>query len=151
AVHLRAGAARVRRPHGQLLGLVRACAAAPRHRDRRFDLARAGGADGCERNRGATTLMVEMAFAAGTLEVRGLPADAEPLPECRWDKRSSSFRAPALAYAAVVLALRKAGIAYEDRARAYTELATPLALRREPRPFQSEALAAFRAGGGRGV
>jgi superfamily II DNA or RNA helicase len=95
--------------------------------------------------------MVELSFAAGTLEVRGLPAEADPLPECRWDKRSSSFRAPALAYAAVVLALRKAGISYEDRARAYTELEPPLVLRREPRPFQTEALAAFRAGGGRGV
>jgi superfamily II DNA or RNA helicase len=95
--------------------------------------------------------MVELSFAAGTLEVRGLPADAEPLPECRWDKRSSSFRAPALAYAAIVLALRKAGIGYEDHARAYTELESALVLRREARPFQTEALAAFRAGGGRGV
>ena len=43
------------------------------------------------------------------------------------------------------------GIAYEDRARAYSELAEPLSVKRTPRPFQSEALEAFRKARGRGV
>ncbi len=47
--------------------------------------------------------------------------------------------------------LRKEGVEYEDRARKYAELSERLVLQREARPFQSEALEAFRKGGGRGV
>ncbi|HEY3493586.1 MAG TPA: DEAD/DEAH box helicase family protein [Polyangiaceae bacterium] len=95
--------------------------------------------------------MVELAFVAGTLELRGLPREREISSECRWDARSACHRAPALAYAEIVLALRREGIAYEDRARAYPELEARLVVQREPRPFQTEALAAFRSAGGRGV
>lgn len=95
--------------------------------------------------------MIQLTFAAGTLEISGVP-DEFSLPDvCAWDKRSRTWRAPALAYAEVVLALRRAQIDYEDRARAYGELPTRLTLHREPRPFQSEALAAFRRAHGRGV
>ena len=96
-------------------------------------------------------MTVELAFVAGTLELRGLPREREISPECRWDARSACQRAPALAYAEIVLALRREGIAYEDRARAYLELESHLVVHREPRPFQTEALAAFRAAAGRGV
>ena len=61
------------------------------------------------------------------------------------------FRAPAIAYADVVRSLTRAGIAFEDRARRYVELEHGLRVRREPRPFQAEALSAWRAARGRGV
>jgi superfamily II DNA or RNA helicase len=96
-------------------------------------------------------LTVELAFSEGTLELRGFPPGEELPAECRWDARSACHRAPALAYAELVLELRRRKLAYEDRARAYVELEPKLALEREPRPFQSEALDAFRRASGRGV
>jgi len=95
--------------------------------------------------------MLELAFVAGTLELRGLPREQQISEECRWDARSACHRAPALAYAEIVLALRREGIAYEDRARAYLEFESRLVVEREARPFQNEALAEFRKAGGRGV
>jgi len=95
--------------------------------------------------------MLELTFVDGTLELRGLDAGAPAPPGSRWDARSGCHRAPALAYADIVLALKRDGIELEDRARAYRELEPRLVLRRQPRPFQTEALSAFRRAGGRGV
>ncbi len=90
-------------------------------------------------------------FSEGTLVLSRVGADFA-LPEAfRWDARSRCHRAPAIAYAEAVLELRARGIAYEDRARAYAELAEPLSVKRAPRPFQTEALEAFRKARGRGV
>lgn len=95
--------------------------------------------------------MIALAFAEGTLELHGFqPSDDVPA-ECRWDARSACHRAPARAYADVVLELRRRKLAYDDQARHYVELEPKLALEREPRPFQREALDAFRKAGGRGV
>jgi superfamily II DNA or RNA helicase len=94
--------------------------------------------------------MVVLRFADGTLDVQGLEREQEP-PCCEWDPRTLGFRAPARAYAELVLWLRKCGLAYDDQARAYSELEPKLALGRAPRPFQTEALAEFRKSGGRGV
>jgi superfamily II DNA or RNA helicase len=91
-------------------------------------------------------------FVAGTLEVRGpLLQELPALPGCSWDERTACLRAPARAYAAVVLALRRLKISYTDQARQYGELAHGLEVRRTPRPFQEEALAAWNQAGGRGV
>lgn len=95
--------------------------------------------------------MLELTFVGGTLELRGLDAGAKAPPGSRWDARSGCHRAPALAYADIVLALKRDGIELEDRARAYRELEPRLVLRRQARPFQTEALQAFRRAGGRGV
>lgn len=95
--------------------------------------------------------MTSVAFSAGTIELRDVP-DGVALPEgCRWDPRTRFFRAPARAYAEIVLALRGSDVAFEDRARAYPALEDRLSLRREPRPFQTEALEAFQRAQGRGV
>lgn len=84
--------------------------------------------------------MVDLRFHAGTLELRG-DVDAEVLPKgCLWDDRVRLFRAPALLYADVVMALIKAKIPYEDHAREYATLETGLRAHREPRPFQAEAI-----------
>jgi superfamily II DNA or RNA helicase len=92
---------------------------------------------------------VKIRFVAGTLELVGLRPEDAP-PGCVWDGRSGSHRAPALAYASVVYALRERGLAYEDEARKYAELETGLKVRREPRPFQRAALKAWWAAKGRG-
>jgi superfamily II DNA or RNA helicase len=95
--------------------------------------------------------MLELKFVGGTLELRGLDAGVTPPAGFRWDARSACHRAPALAYAETVLSLKKSGTELSDKARAYEELVPRLAVKRPPRPFQTEALAAFRRSGGRGV
>jgi superfamily II DNA or RNA helicase len=96
--------------------------------------------------------MVELRFRSGTLEIVGLPASPTPLPAaCAWDVRAACHRAPAAAYADVVRALVRAEVAFEDRARRYDTLAAGALVHREPRPYQREALAAWRQHGGRGV
>jgi superfamily II DNA or RNA helicase len=99
--------------------------------------------------------MLTLAFASGTLELRGSSgADAERLglaTEFSWDPRTRCLRAPAVAYAAAVRALARSGVAFEDHARSYVELALSLRLEREPRPYQRVALASWIQRQGRGV
>jgi superfamily II DNA or RNA helicase len=90
-------------------------------------------------------------FAQGTLEIVGLEGQAELPATSVWDARTACHRAPARAYADVVRALVAANVDYEDEARGYVELERGLAVHREPRPFQSEALAAWKSARGRGV
>lgn len=94
--------------------------------------------------------VAKLSFVAGTLELRGLTA-AEAPPPFVWDARAGCLRAPAIAYAAAVRALREAGLALDDEARRFTDLGAGALVHREPRPFQREALAAWRAADGRGV
>lgn len=93
-------------------------------------------------------------FDAGTITLEGIEKD-DPritgMAGLAWDARAARYRAPAVSYAPVVLALRKAGVAYEDRARRYRELAHGVRVHREPRPYQAEALAAWKKAQGRGV
>jgi superfamily II DNA or RNA helicase len=91
-----------------------------------------------------------LAFASGTLEVRDVAKEALP-PSCQWDERAACFRAPAIAYAEVVMALRAAGVTFDDQARVYEELPHGALVHRSPRPYQSEALDAWKRARGRGV
>ncbi len=96
--------------------------------------------------------MLTLVFSAGTLELRGIQADDIELPpQLGWDARTACYRAPALAYADVVRALVRSKQPFEDQARAYVELPHGARVRRQPRPYQSEALAAWKAARGRGV
>ncbi len=96
--------------------------------------------------------LVTIAFMAGTIELRGAAACGASLPAaCAWDDRAACHRAPAIAYADVVRALVRDKIPYEDRARAYAELASGATVQREARPYQTEALLAWKAARGRGV
>ena len=89
--------------------------------------------------------MIRLDFEAGTLVVRGVD-DASVLPEtCAWDARVDAWRAPASAYAGVVMTFVRAKIPYDDGARDYLVLDAGLRVRRTPRPFQTEALAAWMA------
>lgn len=96
---------------------------------------------------------VSIRFDSGTLDIGGFDRQSKPpLPEaCRWDDRTRRFRAPAAAYAALVRALIANRIPYEDEARRYRELDGGLRVHREPRPFQAEAVSAWRAAQGRGL
>jgi superfamily II DNA or RNA helicase len=96
--------------------------------------------------------MVSVRFASGTLEVIGLPADFLGLPAAAaWDPRSACHRAPASDYPDVLRALTRLKVAYADEARRYQVLPEGARAHREPRPYQREALAAWRERGSRGV
>jgi superfamily II DNA or RNA helicase len=97
------------------------------------------------------TRVVELTFMSGTIEVRGWPEGLALPSGLAWDGRTACFRAVALAYAEVVRALVGSKTPYEDKARHYVELASGARVHRAPRPYQTEALAAWRAHRGRGV
>jgi superfamily II DNA or RNA helicase len=95
-------------------------------------------------------VVASLSFRAGTIELRGLPRERAPAP-LEWDERAACLRAPAIAYSDVLTALRESGIDVHDDARRYGELGSGARVHREARPFQSEAIAAWRSAGGRGV
>lgn len=99
-----------------------------------------------------------LTFVAGTLELTGLspqfafdPNDGPSVGELRWDPRARVHRLPAHEYAPLLRALKKARVTVDDRARAYQELGLELRLGRAARPFQKEALRAWKEAKGRGV
>jgi superfamily II DNA or RNA helicase len=95
--------------------------------------------------------MTRLSFHAGTLEIRDLE-DPGILPSsARWDERTACYRAPAQAYGEVFTALVRRKLAYTDDARRYVELPRGLLEHRTPRPFQAEAIEAWKAGKHRGV
>ena len=95
--------------------------------------------------------MITLSFMAGTLELRDWPDGRPPPMSCQWDDRTRCHRAPAVAYADVVRELVTSKTPYTDEARRYAELATGARVHREPRPYQTEALEAWRSQRGRGV
>lgn len=96
--------------------------------------------------------MVTVRFASGTIEVVGLTPDFRGLPgSAAWDPRSASHRAPASEYPDVLRSLARLKVAYEDQARRYQVLESGAQAHWQPRPYQREALEAWRERGGRGV
>jgi superfamily II DNA or RNA helicase len=95
---------------------------------------------------------IHLAFEGGTLRVNGGdPQRLAALPGCRFDTRTSTYRAEGRAYRALVEYLRQHRLAYQDEARAYQPVAWPLRTSRDPFPHQTEALAAWSRQGSRGV
>lgn len=68
-----------------------------------------------------------------------------------WDRRSLQWRAPAVKYRDVVMALKGAGIVFADAARNYESRPFTLVKTLQPRLHQQQALDAWLVGGGRGV
>jgi len=102
--------------------------------------------------RATTPPMPRLRFVGGTIEVHDLAQDDPSVPApCRWDPRSRCFRAPAVDYDQVVLHFVREKREYEYEAREYAELETGLMVRKEPRPYQREALNAWRKQRGRGL
>jgi superfamily II DNA or RNA helicase len=95
---------------------------------------------------------IHLTFDGGTLVVAGADsAQLAALPGCRFDPRSSSYRAEARCYRTLVEYLRANHLAYKDEARVYQ--ATPWLLQdpRQPFPHQTEGLETWWRAGGRGV
>ncbi len=102
----------------------------------------------------ASSEQLSLAFDRGTLLVHGLDEeDARGLnvTDARFDPRVGALRVPAYRYAELILTLRSRGVSYEDLARAYEKLDGIAPPAREPRPYQSEAVSAWRAASRRGV
>jgi len=98
--------------------------------------------------------MLSLDFDRGTLLVRGMDEgglDALRVPDARFDDRVGAVRLPAYRYAQLILDLRARGLTYDDKARAYGRLENVARPPREPRPYQAEALEAWRRAGRRGV
>jgi superfamily II DNA or RNA helicase len=94
--------------------------------------------------------VITLRYSSGTLLIEGAPADLT-LPQVVWDARAACHRAPGIAYAAVVLALRRLELAYDDQARNYVELAEGARARKTPRPYQAEAVEAWKKARFRGT
>jgi superfamily II DNA or RNA helicase len=94
-----------------------------------------------------------LSFDRGSLLVRGsAPGDLASVPEleARDDERVGAVRVPAHRYHLVVRALTARRVPYEDKARSYAtlDLGAPSVVARD---YQTEAVAAWRAAGRRGV
>jgi superfamily II DNA or RNA helicase len=89
-------------------------------------------------------------YDRGTLLVEGVPPERLP-PGFTFDPRVGLYRGHALHYHRLVLELHQRGEPYEDEARAYTVLQRPHRSERAPRPYQAEAVEAWKQAGRRGV
>src|SRR5215218_6812484 len=93
--------------------------------------------------------VIELFYEAGTLVATGASSG---LPEAFvWDGRTRQWRAPASAYREMVLSLRAQGVPHEDRASAFEKIPLESRVAMEPRPYQKEALGAWRRDSLRGV
>jgi superfamily II DNA or RNA helicase len=94
--------------------------------------------------------MIELSYDSGTLVATGTASDrlSEPFV---WDGRTRQWRAPAGAYRAAVLALRNSETSHKDHAANFTKLSLESRISLEPRPYQKEALVAWRRQDLRGV
>jgi superfamily II DNA or RNA helicase len=90
-------------------------------------------------------------FDGGTLRIEG-PAELEArLPHTVWDSRTGCHRAPAHRYTEIIERLEAAGWAIEDSVAAAL-VTPPVALSSPPlRPYQADALSAWRSHACRGV
>ena len=90
--------------------------------------------------------MVRLEFDRGTLLVHAaeqdLPAGVD-LPGCVYDPRVRRFRAPAHRYREIMTTLHRAGVVLDNRAGGFDELPLELLDRRDPFPYQAEAVAAW--------
>ena len=94
--------------------------------------------------------MIELSYDSGTLVATG--EKGVRLPEAFvWDARTRQWRAPAGAYRDAVLELRAADVPHRDIAANFARLPLESRVALEPRPYQREALAAWRRAGLRGV
>ncbi len=97
--------------------------------------------------------VLRLRFEGGTVCLDGLaPGAGEHVPPgMQWDVRAAAHRAPAVAYANIVMWLRGRALSYEDDARKYEKLAAPDIARQTPFPYQAEALKAWEDNRCRGV
>lgn len=94
--------------------------------------------------------MIELSYDSGTLVATG--DSSESLPgSFVWDVRTRQWRAPAGDYRNTVLQLRASETPHTDSAANFARLSLESRIALEPRPYQGEALVAWRRAGLRGV
>ena len=94
--------------------------------------------------------MIKLFYESGTLVAAG--ASRSDLPgSFVWDGRTRQWRAPADAYRGAILRLRESETPHEDLAAAFERSSLESRVALAPRPYQREALAAWRREGLRGV
>ncbi|MCA1719004.1 MAG: DEAD/DEAH box helicase family protein [Actinobacteria bacterium] len=91
--------------------------------------------------------MIELSYESGTL----LASGGMPPEPFVWDKRTEQWRAPAGAYREISLKLRGSDTPYTDRAASFEKLSLESRVAMESRPYQREALNAWRREELRGV
>jgi superfamily II DNA or RNA helicase len=92
-----------------------------------------------------------LSFDRGTLLLHPPPQGKRWLEFATWDDRVEKFRLPASAYRPFLEAMREEGVEVADKAKAFAELTLSSALELPAYPHQTEALAAWRRAGRRGV
>jgi hypothetical protein len=94
--------------------------------------------------------VIRLFYESGTLVATG--ASGPDLPRSFvWDARTRQWRAPASAYREAILRLREAGTPHDDLAANFERLSLESRVALAPRPYQKEALAAWRREDLRGV
>ena len=94
---------------------------------------------------------MRLSFDLGTLVLYDPPEGFRP-PACfQWDGRVDRWRAQAHHYRALIEQFKQAGVPCDNTAPAYRTLKLASRLTQAPHPFQTEALAAWKNAGRRGV
>lgn len=87
-----------------------------------------------------------LSFDKGTLLLKQVPDSLlAASPSIQWDPRVNLFRAPAIAYRNIVLALHQQGLPFDDQAKAFQPIHFP---RKQPialRPYQEDAAQAWKS------
>lgn len=92
-----------------------------------------------------------LSFDRGTLILHPPPRGKSWVEFATWDDRVEKFRIPAIHYRSLVEALQAEGINFTDEAKEFGPLELVPSLEMEPYPHQSEALAAWKLAGRKGV
>ena len=98
--------------------------------------------------------MLTLRYESGTIRIEGLDeadAAAESLPGVAWDDRGLVARAPAYRYAALRNALADRDIAIDDRVATPESDRVSVSHAYDLRPYQEDAVTAWRDAGDRGV
>ena len=90
-------------------------------------------------------------YDRGTLILYPPPPGKAWIDFATWDDRIERFRIPAIHYRELVERLHRATTEFSDRAKGFEILQLDSRTKRTPYPHQSEALAAWKRAGGRGV
>jgi superfamily II DNA or RNA helicase len=94
---------------------------------------------------------MRLSFDLGTLVLHDPPPDFQPPPHFQWDGRVDRWRAQAHHYRATIEQFKQDKVKYDNTAPAYRTLKLSSRLTQAPHVFQTEALAAWKDAGRRGV
>lgn len=92
-----------------------------------------------------------LTYDRGTLILHPPPAGKSWIEFATWDERVERFRIPAANYRSLIEALRHEGIEVDDQAKTFEPLELTPTFTRTPYQHQTEALAAWKTAGRRGV